>query len=196
MGGGGLAGGRPSLGDDPRLPTPLTTTTTPQEDDWEEEEEGERADVGTDDPANEEPRKSGLLVVNQILPDAPAAGLLDVGDILLAVRASPTAAAAAEEGGEFLDCTTFVDLEAMLDDNVGGAVEFMVERGGAEHVFRVAIESLHDLTPRTFLEAGGAVLHPLSFGQARNGHLRMESGVYLSYAGEQQGRPWQGNPAT
>ena len=87
-------------------------------------------------------------------------------------------------------------LEAMLDDNVGGAVEFMVERGGAEHVFRVAIESLHDLTPRTFLEAGGAVLHPLSFGQARNGHLRMESGVYLSYAGEQQGRPWQGNPAT
>lgn len=47
----------------------------------------------------------------------------------------------------------------------------------------MAIESLHDLTPKTFLEAGGAVMHSLSFTQARNGHLHLDSGVYLAYAG-------------
>lgn len=104
------------------------------EDDWEEEDRG-----GDEDRTNESgdtagvddhPKKSGLLVVNQILPDGPANGLLDVGDILLAVRTGGAGAPANEGGGEFIDCTTFVELEGTLDANVGGVVEFMVERGG------------------------------------------------------------------
>lgn len=51
------------------------------------------------------------------------------------------------------------------------------------HHVRIAIEDLHGITPSTFLEAGGAVLHPISYMQARNGNLRLDSGVYVAFAG-------------
>ena len=95
------------------------------DEEWEEEDEGEANGSAGNAGVDDHPKKSGLLVVNQILPDGPATDLLDVGDILLAVRTSSAG------DDEFVDYTTFVELEAALDSSVGGTVEFMVERGGA-----------------------------------------------------------------
>ena len=144
------------------------------------------------------PQTSGLLVVDQIiersnesdkeadnkcvagkkedespawLTEAPPclADGLDVGDILLAVNGTP--------------CTHFVDLEAALDEAVGNSVLVMVERGGEELTFTVEVEDLHALTPSTFLEASGALLHDISFQQARNGNLEIGSGCYVASSG-------------
>ena len=110
------------------------------------------------DPSH--PQRSGLLVVDQLIPGGPAEGKLDVGDVLLMVDGK--------------DCTTFVALEEALDGKVHSTVQFTVERCGRElRDVEVAIEDLHALTPSVFLEAAGAVLHQISFMQARNGNLKV-----------------------
>ena len=49
-----------------------------------------------------------------------------------------------------------------------------MERGGRElRDVAVTVEDLHQLTPSVFLEAAGAVLHGISFMQARNGNLKV-----------------------
>ena len=43
--------------------------------------------------------------------------------------------------------------------------------------FWVLVADLHRLTPSNFLEASGAILHPISYMQARNGNLAINSGL-------------------
>src|SRR5690606_27832245 len=58
---------------------------------------------------------TGMLVVRQVQPGAPAHGQLQPGDILMSV------------GGKVI--TTFEPLEALLDESVGTEVEVRVQRG-------------------------------------------------------------------
>lgn len=62
----------------------------------------------------------------------------------------------------------FLPLEALLDDHVGGTVIVEVERGGRLVTAELAVQDLHEVSPRSFLEAAGAILHSLSYQQARN----------------------------
>ena len=91
-----------------------------------------------------------------------------MGDILLKV------------GGEW--CTSFVELEAALDDSVGGSVALTVCRGGAAVERTVRVDDLHALTPSRYIEFGGAVLNELSYQQARN-HAMAVKGVYVAHPG-------------
>lgn len=110
------------------------------------------------------PDAIGMLVVAETVPGGPAHGLLEPGDILLRVQ------------GKRID--SFVDLEAILDDSVGMPVAIRVERGGAPVEVSLTVEDLHAITPASYLEMGGAILHPLSYQQARN-HAVPAGGVYL-----------------
>ena len=77
-------------------------------------DEASRLELPADTEADgaRQPSLRGVLVLSELLPEGPAAAALEVGDILLKV------------GGEW--CTSFVELEAALDDSVGGSVALTV----------------------------------------------------------------------
>ncbi len=62
----------------------------------------------------------------------------------------------------------FLPLEALLDECVGGSVTVEVERGGRLVSAELAVQDLHAVSPSSFLESAGGVLHGLSYQQARN----------------------------
>jgi S1-C subfamily serine protease len=114
------------------------------------------------------PDQTGMLTIEQVIPDTPAAGKLAPGDILLRIN------------GELV--TEFVPLAAVLDDNVGKMVEVEVERGGRSVVENILVTNLHAITPHEFLEFGDAIVNNLSYQQARH-YNRAATGVYVANPG-------------
>ncbi|MEZ5562426.1 MAG: trypsin-like peptidase domain-containing protein [Gammaproteobacteria bacterium] len=110
----------------------------------------------------------GMLVVSEVLPGTEAAGVLQVGDILVKVD------------GEYV--SEFVPLEAALDARVGQPLELVVERGGQVLNLRLAVQDLHALNPDEYLQFGDAVVNNLSWQQARHFN-RAAEGVYVANPG-------------
>ncbi|KAL1211491.1 Protease Do-like 7 [Cardamine amara subsp. amara] len=98
--------------------------------------------------------ETGMLVVDSVVPSGPADKHLEPGDVLVRVN------------GTVL--TQFLNLENLLDDGVGQILELEIERGGQPLSVGVSVQDLHSITPDHFLEVSGAVIHPLSYQQARN----------------------------
>jgi S1-C subfamily serine protease len=115
-----------------------------------------------------DPAGIGMLVVREVVPGGPADGKLEVGDVLVKL------------GGRLT--TRFDPLGTALDGLVGETISFEVERGGAGVKVDLRVEDLHSITPSEYLEIGGALLHPLSFQQARN-HQVAVGGVHLTAPG-------------
>lgn len=114
------------------------------------------------------PREKGLLVVRDIVPGAPADGMLEPGDILLTLQGEPLA--------------TFHALAAVLDEQVGQPVRLGLRRGVRVLEVEVEVADLHAISPHAFLQLGDAVLHDLSYQQAR--HLNMPvQGVFVANPG-------------
>ncbi len=114
------------------------------------------------------PDQTGMLVVKSVIPGSGAASFLEAGDILVRVD------------GRLI--TEFVPLAAVLDDHVGKPLQFAIERGGEALVRSLAVDDLHAITPAEFVEFGDAVVHDLSYQQARNFN-RSLSGVYVANPG-------------
>jgi len=114
------------------------------------------------------PNKTGLLVVEQVIPGTSAAGYLRPGDILV------------EIDGELI--AEFVPMAALLDDNVGKSVTVTVERGGERHEYELEVNDLHTITPHDYIEYGDGVFHDLSYQQARH-FYRPVAGVYVANPG-------------
>jgi len=114
------------------------------------------------------PEQTGMLTVEQVIPDTPAAGKLAPGDILLRIN------------GELV--TEFVPLAAILDDSVEQEVELELERGGRSITESVLVTDLHAITPSEFLEFGDAIVNNLSYQQARH-YNRAAGGVYVANPG-------------
>ncbi|MFK8016200.1 MAG: trypsin-like peptidase domain-containing protein [Gammaproteobacteria bacterium] len=111
---------------------------------------------------------TGMLTVGQVVPGAPVDGVLQSGDILVSVN------------GERI--TRFVPLAKVLDANVGAKIDIVFERGGEAHTRAVVVDDLHAISPDEFIEVGEAVLHRLSYQQAR--HFNMPAiGVYVANPG-------------
>lgn len=114
------------------------------------------------------PEQTGLLVVNQVIPGGSADGVLQVGDILVKVQ------------GDYV--AEFVPLEAILDEAVGRKLAVTVERNGVALELAIGVQDLHASAPAEYLEAGDAVLHPLSLQMARHFN-RPAAGVYVANPG-------------
>lgn len=114
------------------------------------------------------PDQTGMLVIEQVIPESPAAGKLAPGDILIRVN------------GELV--TEFVPLAALLDDNVGEQIAIELERGGEPVFEQVVVTDLHAITPNEFLEFGDAIVNNLSYQQARH-YNRPPRGVYVANPG-------------
>ena len=114
------------------------------------------------------PDQTGMLTIEQVIPDSPADGKLAPGDILIRIN------------GELV--TEFVPLARVLDDNVDNEVEVEVERGGRRITESVTVTDLHAITPDEFLEFGDAIVNNLSYQQARH-YNRAAEGVYVANPG-------------
>ncbi|KAK4490538.1 hypothetical protein RD792_001220 [Penstemon davidsonii] len=113
------------------------------------------------------PEETGMLVVDSVVPEGPAHKHLEPGDVLVRLNGEVT--------------TQFLEMENLLDDSVNHKVELQVERGGKPLTVDLTVQDLHSVTPDHFLEVSGAVMHPLSYQQARN--FRFQCG--LVYVAEQ-----------
>ena len=114
------------------------------------------------------PEQTGMLAVQQVIPDSPASGKLEPGDILIRVN------------GELV--TEFVPLADILDEKVGRQVTLELERGGVMVKERIDVDDLHSITPDEYLEIGDAILNNLSYQQARH-YNREVGGVYVANPG-------------
>ncbi len=114
------------------------------------------------------PDQLGMLVVEEVLPDSVADGHLEVGDIIV------------EIDGEFV--TQYVQLEQILDSRVGDSLSLIVERLGEELDVTVDVQDLHAISPQEYIQFGDAVVHDLSYQQARHMN-RATEGVYIANPG-------------
>jgi S1-C subfamily serine protease len=116
------------------------------------------------------PAETGMLVAEVVLPDGPASKLVEEGDILLKVN------------GELI--TKFVDLDSIMDNNVGNHVKITIQRAGENMDVELSVADLHDITPDRFLSVAGAAFHDLSYQQARTFAISLkDSGVYVCEGG-------------
>ena len=114
------------------------------------------------------PRNTGMLVVTEVLPGSPSEGVLQPGDILVKLN------------GHFIG--QFEPLEEVLDGSVGAQVEVELERGGKALSAKLPVGDLHAITPHAYAEFGDAVVHTLSYQQARHFNVPTR-GVYVANPG-------------
>jgi pro-apoptotic serine protease NMA111 len=114
------------------------------------------------------PQHTGMLVVSEVLPGSAADEALQPGDILVKVN------------GKYL--TQFEPLDDVMDASVGKTVELELERGGKAISAKVPVTDLHAITPSTYVEFGDAVVHTLSYQQARHFNVPVK-GAYVANPG-------------
>ncbi|KAL6715162.1 hypothetical protein ACLMJK_007426 [Lecanora helva] len=113
------------------------------------------------------PKETGLLVADIVLPEGPADGQLEEGDVLIKVN------------DEIL--TQFVRLDDILDSSVGKTVKVLVQRGGEDVEVVLQVGDLHSITPDRFVTVAGGSFHDLSYQQARLYAIPVK-GVYVAEA--------------
>jgi pro-apoptotic serine protease NMA111 len=114
------------------------------------------------------PKQVGMLVVNQIQPGSAAQGALEIGDVLLRID------------GRLV--TEFTGLEDALDDAIGRRLVIQVQRRDQVIEKTLPVVDLHSITPDEYLEFGDAVLHNLSYEEARHMNVPI-TGVFIATAG-------------
>jgi S1-C subfamily serine protease len=114
------------------------------------------------------PALTGMLVVDDVQPGSSADAVLSPGDILVAVDGKPI--------------PEFFALEDVLDNHVGLKIKLEVQRGSATLQHDLAVQSLSAITADEYLEFGEAVVHTLSYQQARHYNLPIQ-GVYVANPG-------------
>jgi len=114
------------------------------------------------------PDQTGMLTVRMVIPESPADGKLEPGDILVRVNN--------------VLMTEFVPLADVIDANVGATISIEVERGGRSIHEELLVTDLHSVSPDRFLQFGDAIVNDLSYQQARH-YNRPVKGVYVANPG-------------
>ena len=117
---------------------------------------------------NSFPKLTGMLVVDDVQPGSGGDGLLAPGDILVSIDGKPI--------------PEFFALEDVLDSHVGRQVDVEVQRGSATVRHSLAVQSLSAITADEYIEFGEAVVHTLSYQQARHFNVPIQ-GVYVANPG-------------
>ena len=114
------------------------------------------------------PKLTGMLVVADVQPGSAADGVLAPGDILVAIDGKPT--------------PEFFALEDVLDSHVERQINVEVQRGRETRSARLDVKSLSAITADEYIEFGEAVVHTLSYQQARHFNVPIK-GVYVANPG-------------
>src|SRR5450631_4226428 len=114
------------------------------------------------------PKLTGMLVVDDVQPGSGADGVLAPGDMLVAIDGKPI--------------PEFFALEDVLDNHVGRQIEVEIQRGQETLRHALEVQSLHAITGDEYIEFGEAVVHTLSYQQARHFNVPIK-GVYVANPG-------------
>jgi S1-C subfamily serine protease len=114
------------------------------------------------------PKLTGMLVVTEVQPGSPTEGVLQPGDVLVRLNGKLVA--------------EFDPVNELLDDSVGRQIELEAERGGVPVTVQLTVQDLHAITPAQYIEFGEAVVHELSYQQARHFNSPVR-GVYIANPG-------------
>jgi len=114
------------------------------------------------------PKLTGMLVVDDVQPGSGADGVLAPGDILVSIDGKPI--------------PEFFALEDVLDSHVGQQISVEVQRGTGTLEHSLDVHSLNAITADEYIEFGEAVVHTLSYQQARHFNVPIE-GVYVANPG-------------
>jgi S1-C subfamily serine protease len=114
------------------------------------------------------PKLTGMLVLTEVQPGSPTEGVLQPGDVLVRLNGKLVA--------------EFDPVNELLDDSVGRQIELEAERGGVPVTVQLTVQDLHAITPAEYLEFGEAVVHELSYQQARHFNTPVK-GVYIANPG-------------
>ncbi|MEA3196520.1 MAG: pro-apoptotic serine protease, partial [Gammaproteobacteria bacterium] len=114
------------------------------------------------------PKLTGMLVVQDVQPGSGADGVLAPGDILVAIDGKPI--------------PEFFALEDVLDGHVGQQINVEVQRGRETLRHALDVRSLSAITSDEYIEFGEAVVHTLSYQQARHFNAPVK-GVYVANPG-------------
>lgn len=114
------------------------------------------------------PNTTGMLVVSEVQRGSAAEGVLEPGDVLVRINGRLTA--------------DFSLLASTLDDGVGKTVKLSVERGGEALELELPVQDMYEVMPDEFLEFGDAIVHNLSWQQARHINVPIK-GVYVANPG-------------
>jgi S1-C subfamily serine protease len=114
------------------------------------------------------PKLTGMLVVDDVQPGSEADGKLSPGDLLIAIDGKPV--------------PEFFALERVLDDNVGRPIKGEIQRGADSIEYSLRVQDLHAITPDEYLEFGEAVVHTLSYEEARHFDVPIK-GVFVANPG-------------
>jgi pro-apoptotic serine protease NMA111 len=114
------------------------------------------------------PKLTGMLVVDDVQPGSGADGVLSPGDILVSIDGKPI--------------PEFFALEDVLDSRVSQQVSVEVQRGRDTVRHALDVQSLSAITADEYLEFGEAVVHTLSYQQARHFNMPIK-GVYVANPG-------------
>lgn len=114
------------------------------------------------------PNNTGMLVVSEVQRGSPAEQSLQPGDVLIRINGDLNA--------------DFDALARVLDDGVGKTVKLTIQRGGKSLEHELLIQDLYAVTPDRFVEFGDAIVHNLSWQQARHINVPIR-GVYVANPG-------------
>ncbi len=114
------------------------------------------------------PKLTGMLVADDVQPGSGADGVLAPGDILVAIDGKPI--------------PEFFSLEDVLDSHVGQQISVEVRRGRETLRHALTVQSLGAITADEYIEFGEAVVHTLSYQQARHFNVPIK-GVYVANPG-------------
>jgi S1-C subfamily serine protease len=114
------------------------------------------------------PNLTGMLVVDDVQPGSVADGILSPGDMLISIDGKPV--------------PEFFALEDVLDNHVGLPIKLEIQRGKQIMRHALVVQNLSAITPDEYIEFGEAVVHNLSYQQARHFNLPIQ-GVYVAHPG-------------
>lgn len=114
------------------------------------------------------PDETGMLVVQSVLPEGPADGILVPGDIVLGCN------------GKMIP--HFIGLFEIIDEVVGRQISLKIGRGKKVMDVTLVVQDLHGITPASYVEIGGGVVHDLSY-QLAKGYSQPVKGVYVATSG-------------
>jgi S1-C subfamily serine protease len=114
------------------------------------------------------PGSTGMLVVAEVQRGSAAEKIIEPGDILVRINGDLS--------------PDFEKLATVLDEDVGKTVKLTLERGGEVLERQLLIQDLYEITPDRYLDFGDAIVHALSWQQARHINTPI-SGVYVANPG-------------